>query len=163
MLKALEERGQIRRGYFITGLGAAQFALPGAVDRLRDLRPRPDHVAGDAIVLSAVDPAQPYGAALPWPTNEGRPSRSAGAYVVLRDGEALAFLERGGKSVVLFPAADADDSWADALASLARSGRIKGIEVQKINGAPAAERPDAKASLLGAGFKPGYKGPTLRR
>ncbi len=163
VLKELEERGQVRRGYFVAGLGAAQFALPGAVDRLRDLRPRLDHEKGEAVVLSASDPAQPYGAALSWPQSAGRPSRSAGAYVVLRDGEALAFLERGGRSIALFPASDDDDTWAEALASLVRSGRVKGIEVQKINGAPTGEHPEAKASLLGAGFKAGYKGPTLRR
>ncbi len=82
VLKALEERGQVRRGYFVAGLGAAQFALPGAVDRLRSVR---DPLEPDLtpVTLSATDPAQPYGAALPWPASDGRPSRSAGAFVVL--------------------------------------------------------------------------------
>ncbi|HET9559299.1 MAG TPA: DEAD/DEAH box helicase, partial [Actinomycetota bacterium] len=98
VLKALEDRGQVRRGYFVAGLGGAQFALPGAEDRLRAGRD------GDGpVTLAAADPAQPYGAALGWPETKGRPSRSAGAYVVLVDGEPAVFCERGAKSLVTFP------------------------------------------------------------
>src|SRR5690606_25503289 len=85
VLKALEERGQVRRGYFVAGLGAAQFAVAGAVDRLRAER-EPDE-DDQPFVLAATDPAQPFGAALPWPESEGRPARAAGALVVLAAGE----------------------------------------------------------------------------
>ncbi|HJS26466.1 MAG TPA: DEAD/DEAH box helicase, partial [Actinomycetota bacterium] len=86
VLRALEESGKVRRGYFVDGLGAAQFALPGAVDRIRELRDSPTEAA--VHVLAAADPAQPYGAALTWPESAGRPARVSGAYVVLADGEA---------------------------------------------------------------------------
>ena len=102
-LKALETLGLCRRGYFVEGLGGAQFALGGAVERLRDLRTRPDDGdEPDALVLAAADPAQPYGAALPWPKREGagRAARVAGAYVVLLGGEAALFVERGGRTLV---------------------------------------------------------------
>ena len=94
VLKVLEERGQTRRGYFVAGLGAAQFSVPGAVDRLRAVRETPDpelhpDEVPAAIVLAATDPAQPYGAALPWPVSAGRPARSAGALVVLWQGRPL--------------------------------------------------------------------------
>ena len=92
VLKVLEERGQIRRGYFVDGLGAAQFAVPGAVDRLRAVRDAPDPVirpddVPDPVVLASTDPAQPYGAALAWPDTTGRPARSASSLVVLRSGD----------------------------------------------------------------------------
>ncbi|MEA2522270.1 MAG: ATP-dependent helicase Lhr and Lhr-like helicase, partial [Actinomycetota bacterium] len=83
VLKALEESGSVRRGYFVTGLGAAQFALPGAVERLRASG---TDEGSDLVVLAATDPAQPFGAALPWPPTDGRPARVAGAYVVVVDG-----------------------------------------------------------------------------
>jgi ATP-dependent Lhr-like helicase len=91
VLRAMEETGAVRRGYFVAGLGGAQFALPGAIDRLRSVR----DPAGDAVLttLAAADPAQPYGAALPWPEAAGG-QRSAGAYVVL-DRRPAVFLERG--------------------------------------------------------------------
>ncbi|MEZ5138568.1 MAG: DEAD/DEAH box helicase [Acidimicrobiales bacterium] len=174
VLKALEERGTVRRGYFVAGLGAAQFAVPGAVDRLRSAREprRRDALGGrdgrggadvdDVVVLAATDPAQPYGAALPWPPPDGRPARSAGALVVLVDGEAAVFVERGGRSLLTFPAAMVDDRWADALAGVVRSGRRRSLEVAKIDGAPARESPHAD-TLRRAGFADGYKGLVLRR
>lgn len=172
VLKALEERGQVRRGYFVAGLGAAQFALPGAVDRLRDERRRDQTQAETGasavdlspIVLAATDPAQPYGAALPWPDSDGRPSRSAGAYVVLVDGRPLAFLERGAKSLTLFEGAPESTAWVEALAGLVKVTRqVKSIEIHKIDGKPPAEVPDLRDMLLTNGFAAGYKGPTLRR
>src|SRR5262249_57964169 len=90
VLRALEESGRARRGWFVAGLGAAQFALPGAVDRLRSHRTIDEDDRARVLVLAATDPAQPYGAALAWPERSGdssRPSRSAGAFVVLADGE----------------------------------------------------------------------------
>ena len=172
VLKALEERGQVRRGYFVAGLGAAQFALPGAVDRLRSVREAAaergfgEHDRGPAevVVLAATDPAQPYGAALPWPDTEGRPSRSAGAFVVLVDGEAAVFLERGGRSLVLFPAAiagGADEGWADGLTRLVKDGRLRSLELAKVDGAPVADSPVADV-LRRAGFVDGYRGLVFR-
>ncbi|MFN8018400.1 MAG: DEAD/DEAH box helicase [Acidimicrobiales bacterium] len=173
VLKALEERGTVRRGYFVAGLGAAQFALPGAVDRLRAVREpaRPDALGGrdgrggldpdDVVVLAATDPAQPYGAALPWPPTGGRPARAAGALVVLVDGEAAAYLEKGGRSLLTFPAAIVDGRWADALASVVRRGQRRSIEIAKVDGAPVRESPHADG-LRQAGFADGYKGLILR-
>jgi ATP-dependent Lhr-like helicase len=158
VLKALEESGTARRGYFVTGLGAAQFALPGAVDRLRASRASADRET-EVVVLAAADPAQPYGAALPWPPSAGRPSRSAGAYVVLADGAPVAFVERGARSIVTF---GADPSaWADAVADLVKDGRVRRIELRTIDGEPATSHPCADA-LRAVGFVEGYRGLTLR-
>jgi ATP-dependent Lhr-like helicase len=96
-LSALETIGVARRGYFVEGLGGAQFAVPGAVERLRAQR---DDDAAPPIVLAATDPAQPYGAVLRWPQREGRtPQRVAGAYVVLAGAEPVLYVERGGKGI----------------------------------------------------------------
>ncbi len=173
ILKELEDRGQVRRGYFVAGLGAAQFALPGAVDRLRSERDDHARFGGEApddagvVVLAATDPAQPYGAALPWPDTDGRPSRSIGAYVVLKHGVPLVFLERGGRSLTLFgsgsgAATRTDATWVRALAGLVSAKQVKRIEVAKIDGKSPAEVPEVRDLLLANGFKQGYKGPTLR-
>ena len=84
VLRAMEEAGKIRRGYFVDGLGASQFALPGAVDRLRGVR----HGEHRVVALAATDPANPYGVAIPWPASAGRTARVAGAFVVLNGGAA---------------------------------------------------------------------------
>jgi ATP-dependent Lhr-like helicase len=158
VLRALEESGKARRGYFVDGLGAAQFALPGAVDRLRDLREAEREP--EVVALAAADPSQPYGAALPWPEAAGRPSRAAGAYVVLADGEPAAFLERGARSLLTFERGRSA-AWPDALVSLVKDGRIKRIELARIDGEPAAASPFA-ATLRDAGFADGYRGFVLR-
>ncbi len=172
VLKALEERGQVRRGYFVAGLGAAQFALPGAVDRLRAARSEPGGDGGAAdgtrstaevVVLAATDPAQPFGAALPWPATGGRPSRSAGSRVLLADGRLLAEVDRSGRSLVLFPAADEVRGWADALAAEVRGGRYQRLEIAKVNGEPVREADGVADALRAAGFQDGYKGMVLRR
>jgi ATP-dependent Lhr-like helicase len=160
VLKALEERGQVRRGYFVAGLGAAQFALPGAVDRLRSVR-EPLEPDLTPVVLAATDPAQPYGAALPWPDSDGRPSRRAGAFVVLVGGEPVAELERGAKSLTTFGAALQHPHWAEGLTSLVKDGRLRKLEIAKIDGAPAAESPVAD-HLRQAGFTDAYKGLLFR-
>ncbi len=164
ILKEMEDRGQVRRGYFVTGLGAAQFALPGAVDRLRD--ERQDRLPDEQpplMTLTAVDPAQPYGAAIPWPENTGRPARSTGAYVVLRNGVPLVFCHRGGRSLTVFEGAAEDRGWVGELIALVTSKRMRSLEIQKVNGQPASEHPEIQEALLAEGFKPGYKGPTYRR
>jgi ATP-dependent Lhr-like helicase len=154
VLKALEERGEIRRGYFVAGLGAAQFALPGAVDRLRSAR-TPE--GSPPLVLAATDPAQPYGAALPWPASPGRPARQAGAHVLLVDGELVAYVERGGHSVSTFEATADHPEWPSAIKVLADSGRYRSLEIRKIDGQPAGESPWREA-LEAAGYRDGYKG-----
>jgi ATP-dependent Lhr-like helicase len=161
VLKILEERGQVRRGYFVAGLGAAQFALPGAVDRLRAVREaEPDD---EPLVLAATDPAQPYGAALAWPESAGggRPARVAGAFVVLVQGHAAAWLDRRGHHLVTFGAADGDNRWIDAIVHLVKDGRLRSLELRRIDGAPAGESPYVGA-LRSAGFADGYRGLVLR-
>ena len=161
VLQAMEDRGQVRRGYFIGGLGAAQFARPGAVDRLRSLSGESVDEPAPPVVLAATDPAQPYGASLPWPTSVGRPARAAGAYVVIDDGEPVAYVERGGRSILTFPTDRATVAWVDALGSLVRSGRVASLEVRKVDGEPPAGT--VWEELLGsAGFRAGYRGMVLR-
>jgi len=167
VLKVLEERGQTRRGYFVAGLGAAQFSLPGAVDRLRSVRETPDHElhpadASAPIVLAATDPAQPYGAAVAWPDTPGRPARAAGALVVSRDGVPLVWFERRSHHVVTFPAAADDSGWAEALARLVKDGRARTVEVRKVNGEPVVPAMPWVAALTAAGFVEGYKGYSVR-
>ena len=154
VLKALEERGRVRRGYFVAGLGAAQFALPGAVDRLRSFREEGDSV----YVLAATDPAQPYGAALSWPESVGRPARAAGAHVVLIDGSVAAYLERGGHTAATFGVG----GWAGALRGLVDSGRRRSLEIRKVDGQPVRDVDVAAAELRAAGFVDGYKGLVYR-
>jgi ATP-dependent Lhr-like helicase len=142
----------------VAGLGAAQFAIPGAVDRLRAARD--PGTEPSVLTLAAADPAQPYGAALPWPESAGRPSRAAGAFVVLVDGAPATFLERGAKTVATFAGAE-PSVWADAIASLAKDGRVRRLELRQIDGVPAAEHPAAEA-LRAAGFVDGYRGLSYR-
>jgi ATP-dependent Lhr-like helicase len=182
VLKAFEEAGRVRRGYFVEGLGAAQFAAPGAVDRMRALsRPREDEplwttaVPGGwdaqrkrrddarALVLAATDPANPYGAALGWPVTEGhKPGRKAGALVVLVDGRLVLYVERGGKTLLSFT----DDEGlvapaADALALAVRDGALGKLTVEKADGAPALSSALGVA-LENAGFHPTPRGLRLR-
>ena len=168
VLRALEESGRIRRGYFIDGLGAAQFALAGAIDRLRASRdgegsaPRID-------LLAAADPAQPYGAALAWPRRDDadrRPfQRAAGAYVVLVDGAPVLYLERGGSGLVTFPAAADAERLSRALAALrvlVVDGRLRELVVSKVDGEPVGPTGAWRDRLVAAGFVPGYRGMALR-
>jgi ATP-dependent Lhr-like helicase len=159
VLKSMEEAGRVRRGYFVAGLGAAQFALPGAVDRLRSLREDPGEPA--ALVLAATDPAQPFGAALPWPDSSARPARAAGAHVVLLGGEAACYLERGGRSLVTFPAAAGNAVWIDALTALVKDGRLPRIELRRVDGLPVGEWAGAE-ELRRSGFVDSYRGLVLR-
>ena len=159
VLKALEERGEARRGYFVAGLGAAQFALPGAVDRLRGIRTPEDDAA--PVVLAATDPAQPYGAALAWPPSPGRPARTAGAHVVLVDGVPLVMLERGGRSLATFEGAESTDAWIEAVIGLVKDGRLRKLEIAKVDGVAVRQTPWA-ARLEAAGFTSAYKGMLYR-
>ncbi len=158
-LTGLETLGVARRGYFVEGLGGAQFALPGAVERLRaqnEEREAP-------VVLAAVDPAQPYGAALSWPdAGERRPARAAGAYVVLSGGEPILYLERGGRALLTL-VQGGDERLEPALAALVeevRRGRIKRLGLEKVDGESALSSPLGPA-LLAHGFQEGPRRLTL--
>jgi ATP-dependent Lhr-like helicase len=160
-LRALETLGVCRRGYFVEGLGGAQFALPGAVERLRELRSQDD---SDALVIAAADPAQPYGAALPWPKRSGaRAARVAGARVVVLGGRAVLFVERGGRSLI--PLQDPEEQWLrEAVAALVadvRSHAGRRLAVERFDGVPVAES-EVLPLLLEAGFLAGPRRAVLR-
>jgi ATP-dependent Lhr-like helicase len=163
VLKVLEERGTVRRGYFVAGLGAAQFGLPGAVDRLRSAREVVDaelhpHDVPAPVVLAATDPAQPFGAAIAWPDSTGRPARAAGASLVLRAGVPLVWFDRRSYSVVTFPAASTDGGWAEAMFALVKDGRTRSLEVRKVNGEAISPTSPPADLLKVAGFVEGYRG-----
>ncbi|MGH8906877.1 MAG: Lhr family helicase [Egibacteraceae bacterium] len=160
VLKAMEEAGRVRRGYFIEGLGGAQFALPGAVDRLRAARGE----AEGAVVLAVTDPANPFGAALPWPDSASahRPRRGAGARVVLAGGGLAAYLERGGHSLLTFTQDEGLlASSATALADLVSTGRAPQLRVERVDGEAAGSQPIVP-HLRAAGFADHPRG-LLRR
>ncbi|MFF1341471.1 ATP-dependent helicase [Streptomyces sp. NPDC058290] len=165
VLSAFEDSGQARRGYVVEGLGAAQFAMDGAVDRLRSAERTPPPLA--AVVLAAADPANAYGAALPWPEPPAgathKPGRKAGSLVVLVDGELTLYLERGGKTLLAWPPAD-DPRLAAATAALAagsRAGTLPALTVERINATPALTSPLGPA-LEAAGFHATPRGLRLR-
>jgi ATP-dependent helicase Lhr and Lhr-like helicase len=151
-----------RRGYFVEGLGGAQFALPGAVERLRARR---DDADAAPLVLAATDPAQPYGAALPWPKRDGearRPSRAAGAYVVLADAEPVVYVERGGRGLTTL-VAPGDPRVRPALAALAAfvtGGRGRKLSLERIDGEPVVGSA-IEPLLVELGFRSGPRKLTL--
>ncbi|MEO5680008.1 MAG: DEAD/DEAH box helicase, partial [Acidimicrobiales bacterium] len=155
VLRALEEAGRIRRGYFVAGRGGAQFALPGAVDRLRACRDGPADGQPRVVVLAATDPAQPYGLALPWPKLEGtRPQRLAGAWVALVDGEAALYVEKAGRGLqALRPL---DGTWETEAVEAVAAFLLGGRRLSKL----AVERvPEGFGEILAAhGFTPTPKG-----
>ncbi|RWZ75349.1 ATP-dependent helicase [Streptomyces albidoflavus] len=178
VLSAFEDSGQARRGYVVEGLGAAQFAMDGAVDRLRASATAAEREAGgaprQALVLAAADPANAYGAALPWPeppTGAGhKPGRKAGAMVVLVDGELAVYMERGGKTLLAWPSTTPDDpsapdprleGAAHALAGSAAGGSLGTVTVERINGEPALTSP-VGTYLENAGFHATPRGLRLR-
>ena len=168
--REMEERGRVRRGYFVEGLGGAQFAIAGAVDRLRAMRRGAGAATSDdprTTLLAATDPANPYGAALAWPRDEARharvPNRSAGAYVVLHDGELVLYLERGGKSLQTFVPFDDErigELAVAALRSLIDDGRLKRLQLERVDGAPIGESP-VRDRLTDLGFRQAYRGYVL--
>ncbi|WP_449065037.1 Lhr family helicase, partial [Planomonospora algeriensis] len=189
VLRAFEESGRCRRGYFVEGLGGAQFALPGAVDRMRAASSPPPPAPWDAsappvttdpwsvparrdggdgrraVVLAAADPANPYGAALPWPAHPGdvshKPGRKAGALVVLVDGHLVLYVERGGKTLLSFAGDDRVRPAVDALALAVRDGALGKLTVERADGAAINDSPLA-AALEAAGFHPTPRGLRLR-
>jgi len=154
VLKAMEDAGRIRRGYFVAGLGAAQFAMPAALDLLRSMRDAPE--TPRTAVVAATDPANPYGAIVKWPElrdapASGRgPTRAAGGLVVLVDGQAAAFLRRGERELLLFlPDLEPSRSRvgreaARMLLHLAATREPRGMLIEDINGAPASTHPAAR-------------------
>jgi Lhr-like helicases len=182
VLKALEESGRIRRGYFVAGLGATQFALPAAVDLLRQLRTAPPAEKPEFVQLAATDPANPYGSVLRWPDlpvadedSESAPrilTRAAYAEVILRNGQLVAWLRRGNPNILVFlPAEEPERSQVAAgLAHfLCARGQEKmrisshqGVLITTINGQPVAAHAMARY-LMDAGFHPGPLGMHLRR
>ncbi|MEV0603950.1 ATP-dependent helicase [Streptomyces sp. NPDC050315] len=190
VLSAFEETGQARRGYVVEGLGAAQFAMDGAVDRLRAVSTSRDRTAEEtatggswqpagpargggtprAVVLAAADPANAYGAALPWPEppegSSHKPGRKAGSLVVVVDGELAVYMERGGKTLLAWQAGeDGDGTRArlalEALAAAVRNGFVGALTVERINGSSALTSPLA-AELEAAGFHATPRGLRLR-
>jgi ATP-dependent Lhr-like helicase len=182
VLKALEESGRIRRGYFVAGLGATQFALPAAVDLLRQLRTAPPDEKPEFVQLAATDPANPYGSVLRWPDlpvaeedAETAPrvlTRAAYAEVILRNGQLVAWLRRGNPNLLVFlPGEEPERS--QTAAGLAhflcsrgqerlRGASQQGVLITTINGQPVAAHPMARF-LMDAGFHPGTLGMHLRR
>lgn len=168
VLKSMEEVGKLRRGYFIEGLGAAQFAVPGAEDRLRERVSANDGVS--VYVLAATDPANVYGAAIPWPqrpANSGKPTRSAGARVVIVGGELVAWLSRKSDHLLTWmPAPDSKPGIADVAGELVNTlmDRVAGqsLLLNKIDGSHPARSPLHEA-LLAAGFRTSGEGVLFRR
>ncbi|WP_061294817.1 ATP-dependent helicase [Herbidospora cretacea] len=188
VLRAFEESGRCRRGYFVEGLGGAQFALPGAVDRLRasDRKEvaQPPQPEGDyvdpwtawrpqgverelpkATVMAAADPANPFGAALPWPDRGGdaghRPGRKAGALVVTVAGKLVLYVERGGKTLLSFGEDDHLSVAVEALAGAVRDGALGRLTVERADGTAINDSP-LGAALEAAGFHPTPRGLRIR-
>nr|WP_261167156.1 ATP-dependent helicase [Microbacterium sp. Marseille-Q6965] len=165
-LAGLEQAGHCRRGYLIEKLGAAQFATSPTIDRLRTFAGLPDPAPLRAVTLAATDPANPYGAALPWPALDGvrhRPGRKAGGLVVLVDGALVLYLERGGRTALVF--SDDEETIAAAcadLAATARARRLETLTVEQANGEFVYTAPLGRA-LRAAGFVESPRGLTLRR
>jgi ATP-dependent Lhr-like helicase len=164
-LSSLETLGVCRRGYFVEGLGGAQFALPGAVERLRAQADRAEEAP--PVVLAATDPAQPYGAVLPWPKrrdDDGRakPARAAGAYVVLAGSEPVLYVERGGRGLqVLVEREDPRLRPAlEALAAFVTGDRRHKLSLERVDG-EAVVGSDLEPLLIEVGFRAGPRKLTL--
>ncbi len=154
---AMEDAGRARRGYFIEGLGGAQFAAAGALDLLRGQAELPQ-----AVVLAAADPANPYGAGVSWPAEGGgRASRSAGAFVVLIGGELTVFVERGGRRLLTFTEDDGAIEGAAAAVAGLIGRRLPRAKVETVDGEPVEQTALGRA-LRGHGFATSYKGLAYR-
>ncbi|MDD9853443.1 MAG: DEAD/DEAH box helicase, partial [Deltaproteobacteria bacterium] len=175
VLRAMEEAGKVRRGHFVEGYAGAQFAMAGAVDRLRAARAADCargeglHESEAGVVLAAADPAQPFGALLPWPkaaAESARPRRAAGARVLLIGGELAAWLDRAGRKLWTFPgraeAAPRAFQIAVGLREIFRDRRRAALRIEEIDGAPALRFPHA-GDFVRAGFRMGYRALELER
>ncbi len=171
VLSAFEESGRCRRGYFVAGLGAAQFGVTGAIDRLRSFSSESRSAEPDSasLVLAATDPANPFGAALPWPDRVAdeasaghRPGRKAGAVVVVVDGSLTMYVERGGRTLLTFSTDPASlQPAADALALAVRDGALGRLTVERVDGQHILGSPLSSA-LEAAGFRATPRGLRLR-
>ncbi|HET8797955.1 MAG TPA: DEAD/DEAH box helicase, partial [Thermoanaerobaculia bacterium] len=165
LLKAMEDAGRIRRGYFVAGLGAAQFGSAGAIDLLRSFKDEPEKSQG--VLLAATDPANPYGAIVPWPESRWTLSRSAGASVILVSGAMTCYVARGEKQLFLFLPEDepmrsqAGREVARVLASLVKEGARRALLIAEVNDEPAARSPLAPL-LVEHGFAATGMGHQLR-
>jgi ATP-dependent Lhr-like helicase len=165
VLKALEDAGRVRRGYFV-GVGATQFALPPALELLRSLRDVPDEP--ETLVIAATDTANPYGTTLKWPAFAKGPTRTVGALVILVNGALAAYVPRGGRQLTVFLPEDeparstTGRALARALAALARDEHRGGLLLAEINGREPAEHPLAPF-LIEAGFNPSAMGFQMRK
>jgi ATP-dependent Lhr-like helicase len=169
VLKALEDAGRIRRGYFVGGVGATQFALPSALDLLRSLREPPEDA--EVVALAAADPGNPYGTLLPWPADPERAdagrrtTRTVGSLVIMVNGGLGAYLSRGARQLQVFLPDDEPSrstvarAVAGRLAEIARAG---GLLIAEVNGMPSSEHPIAPY-LVSAGFIPSAMGYMMRR
>ncbi|MEY6432208.1 DEAD/DEAH box helicase, partial [Thioalkalicoccus limnaeus] len=164
VLEGLEEAGRVRRGYFVEGLSGAQFALPGALERLRAARPERedrDALATDVVLLAALDPANPWGAVWPWPASgdeTARPRRVAGAWVITVAGRPMLYLGPGGRRLQTFPVNGGDDrSFAAAFEALHRLPRRRTLVIERIDGQPARESVHY-ATMRECGFIDDYRG-----
>jgi ATP-dependent Lhr-like helicase len=158
-LSQLEDAGQCLRGYFIDGLGAAQFAASGTVDRLRE---QPET---GAVVLAATDPANPYGAALPWPErgHGHRPGRKPGALVLLSNGSLVGYVERGAKTLLTFSVEPQElTAVLDELVRVAARAQIPDITLERVDGRHVFEDQQIRAALETVGFVMTPQGMTLR-
>ncbi|MFL6107667.1 MAG: ATP-dependent helicase, partial [Marmoricola sp.] len=167
VLAGFEDSGRARRGYFVEGLGAAQFGTAGAVDRLRTHAPSESEEKPVGVTLAATDPANPYGAALPWPVQEGghRPGRKAGALVVLVDGELALYVERGGRTLLTFSEDDGVTAVAiESLGTAVRRGALGKLTVEKADGASVlgADSAQLRHAMEAAGFVATSKGLRIR-
>ena len=162
VLRTMEERGLLRRGYFVEGLGGAQFAAPGAVDLLRRRESAEARGSGEIAALAVLDPAQPWGSVVPWPDGPGaRVARRAGSVLITVGGRPAVLVDPRGRSIVSFPVAHDDLRWVAALAELPGRGHYHSLEISRIDGTDARDHPLAEV-LHAHGFARGYRGPTLR-
>jgi ATP-dependent Lhr-like helicase len=163
VLREMEATGRVQRGYFVEGLAGAQFALPGVVGRLRAAAPGRSEPSGgqDVVLLAAADPANPYGAVVPWPRPERADAglrRVPGAWVVLAAGRPTLYVSVAGRQVHTFPGDPADLGPAfRALLRLPRSGRRGLLVIERVDGIPALSSPYAP-DLRACGFVDDYRG-----
>jgi ATP-dependent helicase Lhr and Lhr-like helicase len=176
VLAALEDAGRCQRGYFVESLGGAQFAMSATVDRLRTYADTVDAEVTEltAVALAAADPANPYGATLPWPARVSqndsetahRPGRKAGALVVLVNGALAWYVERGGRSLLSFSTdPETHNAAAAALADLVATRRVDALLVERIDGTPVLDIRDSVVvtALVSAGFARTPRGLRIRR
>lgn len=154
IFSSMEESGKVRRGYFVEGLSAAQFAWPGAVDQLRQ------EEGGESVLWAASDPANPYGNLLPWPACQGRPRRAVGCKVLLVQGELVLYFDRSLRKVLTFPAAQEEwllEKACQLLPQLASQAKGRCLRLEEIDGQPATASP-LTPKLLELGFRHDYTG-----